>query len=225
MNAAVPAQEFWRRRLSVPSYGVGEAARYADISSQTVRNWQRLGNRPAPLGARERGKSLSYLQLIELAVVATARSAGVKLPAIRRAREFMVSKLSAEYPFAEYRFKTDGKRLWIDYADELLEVSGMGQLTWSKIIGRLHEFEYDEHAGLVNAWHVAGRASHVVIDPRIQFGKPSVRGIATWVIAARAETGQDRASIAKDFGVPKSVIAEALSFERQQHGSAKAWSH
>lgn len=223
MNAATTPSEFWRSRLYIPSYGVLEAARYADVSGQTVRNWQRLGNRPSPLGSREKGKSLSYLQLIELAVVAAARDAGVKLPVIRQTREYMARTLGAKFPFAEHRFKTDGRKLWIDYADELLEVSGKGQMAWSGIIGRLHEFEYDQAEGIATSWHVAGRRSSVLIDPRVQFGKPSVRGVATWVIAARAETGEDVPSIAKDFGIPKSVVADALAFEGI--GTAKAWSH
>lgn len=224
MNAVGAPHEFWKQRLAVPNYGVGEAARYAHISGQTIRNWQRLGNRPSPLSAREQGKALSYLQLIELAVVAAAREAGVKLPVIRDTREYMAREFGAEYPFAEYRFKTDGKKMFIDHVGELLEASGKGQMAWAEIIGRLHEFEYDEQVGLATRWHVAGNRSAVVIDPRVQFGRPSVRGVPTWIIAGRAEAGEDIPTIAKDFGIPRSVVADALAFEGAG-SEAKAWSH
>ena len=59
---------------------------------------------------------MSYLQLIEVAVVASFRKAGVPLKNIRSARDFMQDKLGAEFPFAEYRFKTEGRELWLDYA-------------------------------------------------------------------------------------------------------------
>lgn len=230
MNAAPRPSEFWRARLKVPNYGVSEAARFADISSGTIRNWQRLSNRPSPLTQRAPGKGLSYLQLIELAVVASARDAGVGLPAIRDTREYMAREFDSEFPFAEYRFKHDGRDLWLDCMDipeggegKLLKTSAKGQLAWTEIIGRLQEFEYEDD--LATRWHVAGNKSAVVIDPRIQFGKPSVRGIPTWIIADRVTAGDEPSYVARDYGIPLSAVADALAFEGVEHPDAKAWSH
>lgn len=220
MNALRPT-EFWRDRLKLPTYGVTEAARYAHITSQTVRNWQKPKNRPTPLGARESGKALSYLQLIELAVVASARDSGVPLWAIKDTREYMKREFDADYPFAEYRFKTDGKKLWLDYIDvigrkghgKLLDASSKGQLAWADIIGRLREFEYDEAMGLAIRWHVAGRDSPVIIDPRVRFGAPSVEGVPTRLLVARWEAGESPEEIADDFDVAEPDVVAALEFE------------
>ena len=206
----------------MPNYGVSEAARYADITSQTIRNWQKLGNRPAPLGAREKGKELSYFQLIELAVVAACRKAGMKLPKIREAREYLKQEFRSDHPFATQKLLTDGVDLMLEHGDELLVANLRGQLAWKNIIkDRLKEFEYFD--GIAARWHLAGRSA-VVIDPRIQFGKPSVRGVPTWIIAARSDAGEDIRAIAKDFGIPKSAVADALAFEGVE-SEAKAWSH
>lgn len=230
MNAAVPPTEFWKERLKLPTYRVSEAARYADVSSETIRDWQKLRNRPSPLGPRERGKALSYLQLIELAVVAAARDAGVPLWAIRETREYMRRDFDAEFPFAEYRFKTDGKKLWIDYMDvagkagrgKLLEVSGKGQLAWAEIIGRLQQFEYDRKLGLAVRWHVAGRRSPVIIDPRIRFGAPSVDGVPTRLLMSRWEAGESPEEIADDFEIAEKAVSAALKFEGAK-ASRGAW--
>jgi len=219
--------------LRVPNYGVSDAARFADVSGATVRNWQKLGNRPSPLSPREKGKGLSYLQLIELAVVAAVRDAGVKLPVIRETREYMSRILKSEFPFAEYKFKTDGKELWIDFLEaggsegdgKLLKASGRGQLAWAEIIGKLREFEYDKDVGLAVRWHLAGEQSAVVIDPRIQFGKPSVRGVPTWVLFERAKAGDTIEYLARDYGIPESAVADALAFEGFDGDALKAWSH
>lgn len=220
MNALRPT-EFWKDRLKLPTYGVSEAARFADITGQTIRNWQKLSNRPSPLGPRESGKALSYLQLIELAVVAAARDSGVPLWAIRQTREYMRKEFDADFPFARYRFKTDGKKLWIDYIDvigkkgrgKLLEVSGKGQLAWTEIIGRLQEFEYDKGLGLAVRWHVAGRQSPVIIDPRIRFGAPSVEGVPTRLLRARWDAGETPDEIADDFDMSERFVLAALEFE------------
>lgn len=233
MSAMQHPSEFWRARLRVPNYGVSDASRFADVSSATIRNWQKLGNRPSPLSHREKGKGLSYLQLIELAVVASVRDAGVKLPVIRETREYMSRILGSEFPFAEHRFKTDGRHLWIDFIEaggiagdgKLLKASGRGQLAWAEIIGKLREFEYDKDAGLAVRWHLAGEDSAVVIDPRVQFGKPSVKGIPTWLLAERAKSGDSIEYLARDYGIPESAIADALAFEGFEGNAMKTWSH
>jgi len=172
------------------------------------------------LSAKDKGDSLSYLQLIEVAVVSTFRRAGVSLAKVRAAREYVSKQLEAEFPFAEYRFKTDGKDLWMDYAQieagmgdkKLLMASNKGQLAWSDIIGRLQEFEY-ESDGIAVRWHVAGRDENVIIDPRIQFGAPSVEGVATWAFKGRWEAGETLDDIADDFGLSNSDVLAGLRFE------------
>lgn len=228
--SALQPHEYWKDRLKLPAYGVSEAARYADITGQTIRNWQKLSNRPAPLTPRERGKALSYLQLIELAVVAAARDSGVPLWAIRATREYMRKEFGADFPFAQYRFKTDGKKLWIDYMDvigkkgkgKLLETSGKGQLWWSDIVGRLEQFEYDKKLGLAIQWHVAGRGSPVIIDPRVRFGAPSVDGVPTRLLLARWEAGESPLEIADDFSMTVRAVVAALEFEGAE-SAREAW--
>jgi uncharacterized protein (DUF433 family) len=220
---AVPERDFWRSRLFVPNYRVREAARYAHLSPQTVAKWHSKpgANRRSTLSAKEQGAALSYLQLIEVAVVASFRKAGVRLSKIKAAREYLSKQMEAEFPFAAYRFKTDGKDLWMDYAEfeatagdrTLLNASKGGQLAWSDIIGRLQEFDYENDNGLAIRWHVAGRDENVVIDPRIQFGAPAVEGVATWVFKGRWDAGEDLDDIADDFGVANSDVLAALRFE------------
>jgi len=231
MTAAVPSSEAWRRRLEIPAYRVGEAARYVGLAPQTVTAWHRTGVRQT-LSAKERRNPLTYLQLIEVAVVAAARNAGVRLDNIRRTRDYISRQFGSKFPFAEYRFKTDGEGLFIDQVDSnaaegqetVLRPDRGGQLAWRAIIGRLDEFEYDE---IVHRWHVAGRDSAIVIDPRIAFGKPSVGGIATWVLRGRADAGESVPDIADDFGLAMDDVRAAIEFERRSPDPArrKTWVH
>lgn len=221
MNATPNASEFWRARLYIPNYRITEAARYARIAPQTVASWHGApqDNRRPTLSAKAKGAALSYMQLIEVAVVAAFRKSGVTLPKIRAAREYVSKQLEAEFPFAEYRFKTDGRDLWMDYAQieasmgdkKLLKASQKGQLAWSDIIGKLQEFDYD--SDLAVRWHVDGKDSEVVIDPRLQFGAPTVLGVPTWAFRGRWEAGEPLDEIADDFGVPNSSVLAALQFE------------
>lgn len=213
MSATAAKIEPWRRRLYIPNYQVGEAARYASISPQTVAAWHRIEDNKALLSQKEQRAALSYLQLIEVAVVAAFRKAGVKLPDVKAAREYVKVTLKSEYPFAQYRFKTEGKSLWLDYGrDKLIKANQAGQLAWKDIIGRLQEFEY-ERKGVVVRWHITGPGSKVVLDPRIAFGAPAVDGIPTWVLKGRWQSGEPLDEIADDFGLEEADVKAALEFE------------
>lgn len=112
-------QAAWMGRLYLPAYQVNEATRYAGISPSTVSAWHKTSagpNAASLLGTRDKKASLSYLQVIEVAVVAGMRAEKVPLARIAEARDDMSNILGVDSPFARYAFKTDGKRLWMDYA-------------------------------------------------------------------------------------------------------------
>ena len=221
MAHAVKANQIepWRRRLYVPIYRVGESARYAGTSTQTAVRWH-MSDNSSVLSQRANGACFSYLQLIELAVVAAMRREGVKLRAIRAAREYFSKTLNSEFPFAEYRFKTDGSNLIVDYQQvdpsvglgTLLYPNKGGQLGWKEILDRrLKEFFYEDN-GIVIRWRVGGDHSSVFIDPRVSFGAPAVSGAATWAIKGRWEAGESVGDIA----LTQDQVLEALKFEGVQ---------
>jgi uncharacterized protein (DUF433 family) len=220
--------EPWRRRLRIPAYQVGEAARYARISAGTVAAWHKIEQRV--LSAKQHRERLSYLQLIELAVVAAFRKAKFSLKEIRAARDYVKINLESEYPFAEYEFKRYGKSLFTEYqeaggARRLLKANQGGQLAWKEIIGPvLEEFEY-EHEGVAIRWHVAGPSSPVIIDPRVSFGAPAVKGTPTWIIKGRFDAGESDKEIAEDFDLNVSAVRQALKFEGVLPGQQKKWIH
>jgi uncharacterized protein (DUF433 family) len=217
----------WRRRLYLPIYQVGEAARYANISPQTVAAWHRADSRIAlTLSEKDAGDALSYLQLIEVAVVAAFREWGLPLHRIRATREYVRTEFKTEFPFAAYKFKTDGKSMLMDYQQiegkrgkgKLLDTStAKGQLAWDDIVGaRLKEFDYERGRGakaLAIRWRVNGNSSPVVIDPQVAFGTPTVSGTPTWVVRERWDAGESIDDIAYDFRLNKTDVARALEFE------------
>ena len=214
--------EPWRRRLYLPAYSISDAARYSRVAPQTVTNWthRRLSSGAAALSGRRAREHLSYLELVEVAVVAVFRQLGVSLEAISRTRHYMQTTFSAEYPFAAYRFKTDGMRLmlqWTEYEEEpllneVIVADVGGQLGWGKMMAaRLAEFDYEHDIALV--WHLAGRDSPVKIDPRLSFGAPTVNGVPTWVLKGRWNAGESLDDIVDDFGIPENDAICALQFE------------
>jgi uncharacterized protein (DUF433 family) len=233
--AEVAPQEAWRRRLVLPHYQVQEAAKYADIDAGTVVRWQKEGAEQA-VAQRQRRVALSFFQLVELAVVAALRKEGVPLRRIRDARQYFAKTFKSEFPFAEYRFKTDGEGLFNEYAEivgqkhgrgKLIRPDQGGQLAWGPIIGRLKGFDYESQRKAVQRrvirWHLGGEKSAVVIDPRLSFGAPVVKGVPTWTIRGRWEAGETPEEIASDFSLRKADVIDALLFEEIDRAELRKW--
>lgn len=206
----------------MPCYKVAEAAKYARTTPATVGRWHKGAARSSMvLSDRTPRSELSYMQLIEVAVVAAMREIGLPLRKIREARGYYAQNFMSEFPFAEYKFKSDGAELWTDY-DQIVGASGKGkmlaanrrgQLCWSVILDhRLKEFEYED-SGAAIKWNVGGAESKIIIDPRVSFGAPSVSGIPTWAIRGRWSAGEDIQDIADDFEISDDLVRDALIFE------------
>jgi uncharacterized protein (DUF433 family) len=217
---AVRGVEPWRRRLYLPAYQVSEAAKYVDLSPQVVASWYfRETKTGVTLPGKELKKPLSYLQLIELAVVSIFRKLGVPLVNIRRARQYLAQNFHSEYPFAEYNFKTEGYHLLMDLQQfeagaemKLIVADKNGQLAWEPLMeDRLLEFDYENN--LVLKWHLAGRKSRVLIDPRVAFGAPTVSGLPTWILKGRYQSGETLEDIREDFPIDEVAIKDGLAFE------------
>lgn len=234
-SGALQPQSKPEKRLTLPAYHVKDAARFAGVSVGTIGNWQRAQRNFVPaLAAREEGFSLSFLQLVELRFVAAMREAGIKLKAIRAAREYLAKAFETEFPFADIRLKHNAQNIIVDleesegatFRDVVLIADKGGQYSWKDIIGRkFQEFEYVDT--IARRWHVAGRKSPIVIDPHIAFGAPQVKGIPTWVIKNRFVGGESLGEISADFGLTQKHVKAALNFEKssneKKNVQRKAW--
>lgn len=230
----VAAHELWRKRLHLPAYRLGEAALFSKVSPQTVVDWERQSNWKAPaLSRRDPRQGLSFLQLIELAVVAEMRRLGVSLPDIRSARDFLSTKWAEQYPFAVLKFKSDGVDILLDHewdskkelSEKLLTANRNGQYVWPFAVeSRLKEFNYGSD-GLVESWKVNGRDSEIEITPKVAFGAPQIRGVATAAILQRWKEGMAVSEISEDLELPEELVEEALKFEKIDIGLSRgpAW--
>lgn len=232
-----PSSTAWKSRLSIPSYRIGEAASYAKVSPQTVAAWHKSQSKFAKsvLGERTKGEGLSFLQLIEVAVVAEMRRSGVKLTEIRQARDYLIEKTGFEFPFAQLKFKTDGADILGEVegplgetlTDRLLAFNHRGQLVWSEFLSsRLKTFNYDER-GSVITWKVAGEDKDIEIDPTLAFGAPQVDGVKTSLIKTRFSIGEEVDEISEDYSITNEQVVEALLFEGLERSNPRIarWLH
>ena len=216
----------------MPAYGINEAAHYLGIPKATLRSWV-LG-RPYPTGAGERffrpiielpdGEQwlLSFENLVEAHVLdAIRRVHGVTFWRVRKAVEYLKTKLASKHPLAEQKFATDGVDLFVEVFGRLVNVSREGQLAIRDLIqAYLQRIERDPIGAPVRLYPFTRERKPdepkiIVIDPSISFGRPVLvgTGIATTIIAQRYQAGESVEELAEDYGRSRSDIEEAIRSE------------
>ena len=226
-------------RAKEPRYTFPEAAAFLGRPTSTVRRWS-VGNvrkqgervkRDDPLIQID-GKSslpLSFLNLLELRFLGSYRQK-MPLQSIRRALEFAAHELGKPRPLLSVEFKVQGKSLFLEFAEKssdryLVDASRKGQLAWhfapeeiwpSALEAFLQSVDYDEQERSAYRWWPLGRVAPVIIDTRVNGGRPSTArsGVRTNAIAFHRKDGLIVPEIAADVGATEAEVRTALSFER-----------
>jgi uncharacterized protein (DUF433 family) len=209
-----------------PTYTAAEAARYTRISPASVARWRagysyptaRGPRRSKPLTGGSASGLLTFEELIEVAVVAAARRAGVTMGAVRRAVTAAADLYNTERPLVLTEFKHDGRDLFTRELDgarglRYVNLSRKGQTAWEHIKDVLQDLDYE--GNLAVRWWPAGREEPIVIDPRVSFGRPYVvrKGISTDAIRSRFLARESLDSIVEDLDLTGDEAEAAIRFE------------
>jgi uncharacterized protein (DUF433 family) len=210
-----------------PMYLAIEAARWARTTPQTARRWvsgyeymKPSGNRvwSPPVTQRRSEDLLTFEDLVEIAAVAAARKAGVSMPKIRQATEFMKGALGIARPLLSETFLTDGRELFMRddaTAPNYMALNRVGQIAWSEIAAILREVDYA--SSVAAKWWPTGRHAGIVIDPLVNFGRPIVAalGVRTETLVDRFVAGVLIEDLAEEYGTSPAAVQEAVRFENR----------
>jgi uncharacterized protein (DUF433 family) len=202
------------------AYTVSQAAGLAGVSTATARRWLSVvGGRDDELRAPL--LMLSFLELIELVVVARFRAppSSVKLERIARAHVFARQEFGLHYPFASLNLRKLGGHVLHKFD----EVTGARPSEWMALdmagqytLPGLVQFELennvvypDEFAGI---WYPHGRQVPILIDPYIAGGRPTIegRGITVETLRRRFFAGESTNALALDYEIPRETVERAV---------------
>lgn len=213
-------------------YTPREAARLIGTSAQQVLRWTRGSGPTEPLWNAHYQfldadvTEISFLDLIEVRVVAALRRANISLQSIRFAIDFAKKKYGIERPLAFQSFKTDGTEILMEAVEgdgDFISLSKKrpGQKVFKEIILQsLNDLEYEDN--FVARWRPKGYAD-VVIDPSRHFGDPILDefGISTNTIYEEFLRFRDLEYLSNIYEVPKSILKTSVKFENsldEAHG-------
>jgi uncharacterized protein (DUF433 family) len=216
--------------LNAGLYTVPEAARLTRISVGKVRRWLkgydfRSGTSVRHSDAVWQGEikpienklALSFRDLLELRFVDAFIRAGVSWRTMRRAHSKAQAKLRTTHPFCSNRIFTDARSILLRQAeedsDEALINLATDQAEFSRIVEPFRkELEF---SGSDVTWWPLGKERHIVIDPKRNFGQPTVvrAGVPARVLARSVKTNRSIATVSHWFEVSEQEVRDAVEFE------------
>lgn len=216
--------------LNTGLYTVPEAARLTRISTGKIRRWLRgynfkSGDRVHHSDAVWKGElrpvenklALSFRDLLELRFVDAFIRAGVSWRTMRRAHAKAQKELKTTHPFCSNRIATDGKNILLKQAQEDGDEALVDLVTNQREFRRLvQDFLKElEFSGNDIVWWPLGKQRQIVVDPRRNFGQPTVArsGVPSQILARSVRANASRDLVAKWYEVQPEEISDAIEFE------------
>jgi uncharacterized protein (DUF433 family) len=216
----------------IPTYSIGDVARYLRIPSGTIRSWTVGRKYPTANGSCEfkplikirgfRPRLLSFTNLVEIHVLRAIRKHHkLQLDKVRTALDYIDEQFQLPHPLARERFRTDGVDLFIERYNSLVNTSKREQTELKDAFNaHLERIEPDD-TGLAIKLYPFTRSEEednphiVVIDPQISFGRLIIAGtgISTRVLADRYRAGDSIDDLAYDYDCERLSIEEAIRCE------------
>ena len=216
----------------IPFYSISEAAHYLRLPTATVRLWV-IGRQyqtqsgeadfpPLIDIADPTGRLLSFTNLSELHVLSSIRRAHeVKLRAVRKAIDYLRERFRSDHPLLDRQMLTDGKDLFIEQYDHLVNISQHGQLAMKEIMAAYLKRIKRDRGGIpirlfpFTRERYAESPEIISIDPKIRFGKPCISGtrIPTAIVSERHQAGDSMELLAKDYSRNAEEVEEVIRYE------------
>ena len=219
-------------------YSQAMASRLVGLDSSRVRRWlQGYEYTYAPKTSTAKGRRrqsplvhrrgalgsqyASFVDLIDLLFVKKFVEHGISVQRLRKALEEAV-ELTGDHHFAQRRFWTDGRKIYLQIKDKpaeaLLELLSGGQWVIAPIIKQVaHQIEFDVITGVSKRWFPLGKEKSVVVDPSVAFGAPTIagRGVQTANIFDLYEgEGRNVGDVAAWLDLPPEAVRHAVEFEQ-----------
>ena len=217
-------------------YSAREAAHIIRVPANKLRRWmfgyQSKGVDYAGLWEREIREPgvISFHDLLELKLVYEFRQQGLSLPVIREAARIAREEFHTSYPFARQHFHTDGKRVFLEAAEQvnvhLVDVISK-QYVMDKVYrpSFLASIDYSS-LGDAERWYPMNDDHHpdksIVLDPQRAFGKPILTesGVPTRVLYDAYRLNEPVEVIAANYAVTPEDVKQAVLYESRWQDAA-----
>lgn len=218
-----------------PLYSLTDAGRLLQVPASTLRFWLEGARRGQQvylpvLRSESKGSSiLTWGEFVEAAYLREYRDE-MSVQKLRPLIEALREELGVRYPLASAQPLTDGMRLVMNLQrslalpEELWMVVGERQLVLGDAAAAYFKrIEFDPDTLEALRYTVLDSNPPVVVDPRLAFGIPTIKGVRTESVAELVLAGEPPAAILqiyRGFGLTQSDLELAVRFEQEFLGVA-----
>lgn len=231
-------------QFGIGAYTPTEAGRLLGVSATTLKRWlfgykyEHHGSltiqKPlwqAQYGFDQDDPLLGFRDLIEARVVRGLRSLGIGLPTIRQCLARASELVEDTHPFSTKKFKTDGKRIFLQITDALarqdqdpalIDLKSRQRVFQRIVAPSFLDLSFD--ADVASRWWLLPNKKTIVIDPRRSFGQPIIaeNGVSTARVAQAVKAEGSVEAVSKLFELSAGVVRDALRFEEQRNAKLAA---
>lgn len=159
-----------------------------------------------------RQKFVSFHVLIEFFVYFELRERGVSSQRILKARKAMTKDLGTPHPFATASVLHTRKKIWYEFEQDIIDADGTRQTNLGEIIEQFSEkIDFNGEKLAVRFWPL-GKNKHVVVDPKHQFGAPTVPGtnVNAQVLYQMSRSGEQVETLAALYDLSEQDVRDAI---------------
>jgi uncharacterized protein (DUF433 family) len=213
-----------KRQLGAGIYTIADISHLLNVPKSKVRKYineywdERLGrklfNETYSGSVDNKIKAVNFYTLIELATCFYLQEQGVSPKQILKSREAISKELNIAYPFATANLLTDGKRIWYEFKECIVNADGSRQTNLVEFIKSFAEkIEFNSNKVAERFWP-DGKESIVVVDPHHQFGQPIIEGtnINAEVIYSMYESGETINTIEILYDITEKEVRDVIRF-------------
>lgn len=165
-----------------------------------------------------KSRAVNFHTLIELFVFFQLNEAGVRTPNILKAHTELSRFFSTPYPFANADvlrgMRTDGKVVFFEIDNNsIISLDGKKQFNLAFLKEFFKNIDFDDSSMAVRLWPI-GKDHSVVVDPKHQFGQPTVEGtnIRPAVIYQMHQGGESPRFIASLYDLSVTQVEDSIEF-------------
>lgn len=233
-RATIPAGMIWIA-MADAGYGIGayslaEAGSLLGISPTTIRRWlfgysyahhgPRTEQQPLwrpQYGFDQEEPLLGFRDLLEARIVRGFRQLHIGLPTIRACLDYAREVVNDDHPFSTRRFKSDGRRLFLEATDGRLIDLKQRQHVFKRIVEPSF-VDLDFDADAASRWWLLPNKKTIVLDPARSFGQPIVaeNGVPTARLLQAVDAEGSIERVAQLYELKPALVRDALAFERKR---------
>lgn len=218
---------FHKQQLGSGIYTIPDISKLLGIPQTKVRRYlneywdDRLGkklfNETYSWSAGNNIKAVNFYTLIELYTCFHLQELGVSPRQILKSRIAIGKELRIPYPFASAKLLSDGRKIWYEFKDRIVNADGSKQTDFVEFIRKFaNKIEFNSNKIAEKFWP-AGRKSDVVINPHHQFGQPVLNGtnINAEVIFSMYESGEPIDALGVLYDLTSKQVNDAITFYKK----------